>query len=108
MDDITINENLLNTTILNLQKYRDNISNNLNNERELFSKISSCIEGEIGDSIKNKLSQFDIQFDLLLENLESFIEDFKNVVIAFKEQDSSITLKEVETDKGGETINVRH
>ena len=76
MDDITINENLLNTTILNLQKYRDNISNNLNNERELFSKISSCIEGEIGDSIKNKLSQLAIKFFKFYSNFDKLYVKF--------------------------------
>ncbi len=107
-DVIAVKESDLATTIANLQSNYDNISKSFSDASDIVSQICACVEGEVSDTIRSKFSEFDLQFPIARENLQSFIDDIKNVNIAFDNAQSSVSTNEVEVDKGGEFINVNN
>ena len=107
MDDvIRVEEKDLNVLITNLQTYYDNISQCLNDMEETMAKMPSCFEGEIPDSISNKFKEFEDKFPIVKGNIESFVQDFKNLDTAFKNEQNAVYVSDVEEDKGGDFINV--
>ncbi len=108
MDNITIRESDLLASISNIQASYDLISKNLNDASSMISKISSSVEGEIGDSIKNKYTIFEDQYDMFLSNLQTYIDDFKKLLESFKQEQSSISISEISKEEGGELVNVNY
>lgn len=105
---IRVEKNELNTLISNLQTYYENISTYIEDAEEIVAKLLTFFEGEIPDSITSKFGEFQLQFPNLKKTLESFIEDFKKLDVAFEDEQSEISTDEVELDKGGEFINVNN
>ena len=88
--------------------YSTEIETSLNNMCDIISKMSTALEGEISNSIKSKFSYFESQFPQINDNIQSYIQDFKNLVIDFTTQDASTRVESVNqvSNEGGDVVNV--
>ncbi len=105
-DNVAIRESDLSVTISNMQSCYDLISKSLNNASSVIATICAGVDGEISTEIKNKYSYFENEYDMILNNLESYIEDMKKVLSSFNSEESNISVNEIEKNEGGELIHV--
>lgn len=106
---IAINENEISTLIDNLTTSGEEVLKSLEEMSKVMSNLQNSIQGEVGDSINGKFSEYEEKFPYIKENLESYIQDFKNLVTSFKDEDNSVDAGEAsKAVEGGELINVRN
>ena len=108
-DNITLNSGETESAAGNLDNYKSDIEKSLSDMSDIMTKISSLLEGELSGAIFNKFSEFENQFPTINTNMQSYVNDFKNLVVSFAEQDSSVAAQDVSTaQKGGELVNVNY
>ncbi len=98
------NETNIDQLIVNLGDLSSNVSIALNEISSLMSETKLFLEGEVGDSIRNKFFEIEQSFPIIIGNLESYKEDFIKVRNNHIGYDSSLKTSEVENSnlKGGE------
>ena len=93
----------------NLENYSTDIENSFKNMSVTMGKLSSALEGEVADSLSSKFVEFEEKFPVVMDNMKSYIEDFKNLVTSFKNEDKRIHTNDVaRVRKEGEFINVNN
>lgn len=107
-DIIAVNDEKMNSLISDSIELDTDIIKCLNDMQEMMSVLYKGIEGEVSDSISNKFSDFDSQFSMLIENIESYTKDFQNACKRFNMIQSRVSLNDVEKGKGGESVNVKY
>ena len=105
-NDISISETELNNIINDMNSESLEISKCLENISKLFDSLN--FEGEIGDSIRKKTGAVADTFPAIKANIESYITDFQNLITAFNNNNSSVSMGDVDLAKGGETVNVKN
>ena len=97
------------STISNLSNYETDISKSLTDMSEVMGKLTSCLEGEVADSIAGKFSEYEDQFPFINESIQSYVKDFRNLVTRFEEQDNATSPDDVTiANKGGDLVNVNN
>lgn len=108
-DNITLNSGETEKASSNLDNYYSDIEKSLIDMSDIMVKISSQLEGELSDAVLSKFAEFESQFPTINTNIQSYVNDFKNLVVSFAEQDSSVAAQDVSTaQKGGELVNVNY
>ena len=108
-DVIRLENNETESTISNLSNYETDIGKSLTDMSEVMGKLTSCLEGEVADSIAGKFSEYEDQFPFINESIQSYVKDFKNLVTSFAEQDSATSHDDVTiAKKGGDLVNVNN
>ena len=109
-DNILLNSVKVNNLISNLDNYNNQIEKSLFDMSDIMTNISSCIEGNVGNEILKKFSEFEDYFSIINSNIKDYITDFKSLVNNFVEFDSKISTNEVTdiSNEGGDIINVKN
>ena len=107
-DAILANEESLLRLISDLESHCENVSSYLNDTSTIISDMSKCIDSSLLQTITNKFTDYETQFSSIIQDLQSYIDDFKKVSENFSVQQSTISVNEIDSDKGGETVNVKH
>ena len=105
-NDISISETELNNIINDMNSESLEISKCLENISDLFDSLD--FEGEVGDSIRVKTNAIKASFPTIKANIESYITDFQNLITTFNDNNSSVSMGDVDLAKGGETVNVKN
>ena len=108
-DNIRLINDDTETVISNLSNYYEEITNSMSDMSKVIGSLTSCLEGEVADSITKKFSEYEEQFPFINECIQSYVEYFKNLVTKFDDQDTKIKTDEVtKSEKGGDIINVNN
>ena len=83
---IRLESNETESTISNLSNYETDISKSLTDMSEVMGKLTSCLEGEVADSIAGKFSEYEDQFPFINESIQSYVKDFKNLEDEWSEE----------------------
>ena len=105
--EIALSETNLTTIIDKMNSESVEISKSLEDISILFDSLNSSISGDLADAIKNKSAAIEDNFLVIRNCIESYVTDFKNLAIAFNNQNSSVSMGDVDLAKGGETVNVK-
>lgn len=105
--EIALSETSLATIIDKMNSKSVEISKSLEDISKLFDSLNSSIDGELGEKIKSKAAEIEDNFLVIRNCVESYITDFQNLGIAFDNQNSSVSMGDVDLAKGGETVNVK-
>ncbi len=73
----------------------------------LMNSLGEATEGDVADAIMEKFSSIEENFPIIKSNVESYVTDFQNLIKKYNEQNSSISMGDVDLAKGGETVNVK-
>ena len=108
-DVIRLEKGETESTISNLSNYETDISKSLTDMSEVMGKLTSCLEGEVADSVVGKFSEYEDQFPFINESIQSYVKDFRNLVTRFEEQDNATSPDDVTiANKGGDLVNVNN
>lgn len=107
-NDIALSSNDTETLSLDLDNLHADIEKSLFDMSNLMTNISSVLEGEVSNSIVDKFTEFEEEFPVIGSSLKSYVQDFKNLVANFDEQDKNAHTENVtDAKEGGELINVK-
>lgn len=106
---IGTNETSIDQLIVNLSDLTSNVSTSLNEISALISETKLFLEGEAGDSIRNKFFEIEQSFPIIISNLESYKDDFIRVRNNYIGYDLNLKTSEIENSnlKGGEFDGVK-
>lgn len=108
-DNITLNSSETEKVISNLTNYETDMENSLSDMSDIMVRISSVMNGELFDSILKKFSEFESQFPTINSNIQSYVNDFRDLVVKFSEKDTELNTGEaLKAKEGGELVNVRY
>ncbi|MBQ6285225.1 MAG: hypothetical protein IJK67_02810 [Bacilli bacterium] len=105
--EIALSDINLSTIVNNMNSESVEISKCLEDISKLFDSLNSSISGELSEKIKSKAAEIEDNFLIIKNCVESYIADFQNLGIAFDNQNSSVSMGNVDLAKGGETVNVK-
>ena len=76
-----INEGLLDDIMLNLNNDIDLLMSSLNSFKMKINDSKEYFKGDVADSIQEKCNSYFRQFDTIKQNLNSYVDDMRNIKI---------------------------
>lgn len=77
---------------LNIQNYNENIKKALTRISDLVDDSSTYYSSESRSSVVQKCNSFKLSYDVIFENISTYIDDYNSAVSKFEEIDSSIAV----------------
>ena len=106
-DQYAISEGELSSIIDDLNSENVEVSKCLEGISSIFDSITNTLEGEMSETIKAKMIAIEDMFPTIKSNHESYVSDLQTVIKRYNEEESTISVGEVNLAKGGETVNVK-
>ena len=85
-----VNESNVDSAVLSLNNIIDGITKNMNDIDMIIYNLDSYLEGEILDTIKKEYDTFRKQYEILIDNLNSYPQDLMNVKSGLKWEESTV------------------
>lgn len=103
---IAVNSNEMKILNSNLKDTKTKISDAFTDMNDIFNEFGSCIEGDVGSDILSKFSEVRAQNEILLKNLDTFIEDFETANNNFASKQENTKTGEIDVLGEEEIIHV--
>jgi len=104
-----VNDANIDSAVLSLNNIIDEITKNMNDIDMIIYNLDGYLEGEILDTIKKEYDTFRKQYEILIDNLNSYPQDLMNVKAGLKWEDNTVVgqLNEFSEDLRTQTKDIK-
>lgn len=92
-DQTGINTEAIRKLCLEIQDYSDKIKNILNQIGDSWEEAKPYFDGAGKNEFNNKFSSLEDSFEVIYQNIASYIDDFNNLTSRYKEFDKELSTR---------------